>query len=72
MIKWLTLFLLLTFPAVASPVVADMSNYEITMDSNFNGTRLFMFGARNESGDVIAVIRGPEKGEIRRHLDQQR
>ncbi len=66
----LALAMTITTPAIASPVVADMSNYEITMDSNFNGTRLFVFGARNESGDVVAVMRGPLKNYVVRKKEK--
>lgn len=45
----------------AAPVVADLSNYAISIDSSFNGTRLFVFGARNATGDVVVVVRGPSK-----------
>jgi len=47
--------------AQASPLIADLSNYQITMDSSFNGTRMFVFGTRNDTGDVLVVIRGPKK-----------
>lgn len=50
--------------AQASPLIADLSNYGITMDSSFNGTRLFVFGARSAGGDVVVVIRGPSKDYI--------
>ncbi len=60
--RWLLiLFLLLPFPALANPLVADLSNYRIDIDSGFSGTRLFLFGARNDNGDVVVVIRGPER-----------
>lgn len=48
-------------PALAAPVVADLSNYRIDIDARFIGTRLFLFGSRNENGDVVVVIRGPER-----------
>lgn len=56
--------------ARATPLIADLSNYRITMDSSFNGTRLFLFGARNESGDIVVVVRGPEKDFIVRKKEQ--
>ncbi|MDX2112624.1 MAG: TIGR02186 family protein [Alphaproteobacteria bacterium] len=61
--RWLLLLLCLLFapPAKASPLVADLSQYRIEMDANFNGTRLFLFGARNDVGDVVAVVRGPAR-----------
>ncbi len=59
------LFILLacfmTIPAFASPLVGDISQYRIEMDANFNGTRLFLYGARNDVGDVVVVVRGPSK-----------
>ncbi len=65
MIKWLTLVCaLLAAPAHAAPLIADLSNYRITMDSGFNGTRMFVFGSRNEPGDVVIVVRGPNKNYI--------
>lgn len=48
-------------PAYAAPIVADISNYSIAMDANFTGTRMFLFGARNDTGDVVVVVRGPAK-----------
>ena len=50
--------------AIAAPLLADLSNYHITMDSSFNGTRMFLFGTRNESGDVVVVVRGPSKNYV--------
>lgn len=51
-------------PASAAPLLADLSNYQITMNSTFNGTKIFVFGTRNEAGDVIVVVRGPTKNYI--------
>jgi len=65
-----TIFLLMPLPAFAAPVVGDLSNYRIDIDSSFNGTRLFLFGARNDNGDVIAVIRGPRKDYIVRKKEE--
>jgi uncharacterized protein (TIGR02186 family) len=57
-------------PANAAPLVADMSNYQIAMDSSFNGTRIFLFGTRNESGDIVIVIRGENKKFIVRKKEE--
>lgn len=45
----------------ATPLVADLSNYQIYVDSGFNGTRMFLFGTRNDAGDIVIVVRGPTK-----------
>ena len=73
MIRQLLLLLLLLWPMQAlaiTPVVADLSNYRIDMDSGFNGTRIFLFGARNDTGDVVVVVRGPSKNYIIRKKEQ--
>ncbi len=44
-----------------NPLIADLSAYSIRIDSGFTGTRLLLFGARAEGGDVVVVIRGPDK-----------
>src|SRR5277367_6636204 len=65
------LFLLLSpLPAAAAPLVADLSNYRIDIDSSFNGTRIFLFGTRNDNGDIVAVVRGPAKDYIVRKKEE--
>jgi len=68
MIRWLAVLWLVTFfsaPALAAmPVVADVSNYHIEIDSRFNGTRIFLFGARNGNGDIVVIVRGPNQNYI--------
>jgi uncharacterized protein (TIGR02186 family) len=58
----LSLFFLLFFcasPALAKPIIADMSEYKISINSDFTGKRLLLFGSRNDAGDVVVVVRGP-------------
>lgn len=54
----------------ATPLVADLSNYRIDIDSGFNGTRIFLFGARNDNGDILVVVRGPQKDYIVRKKEK--
>jgi uncharacterized protein (TIGR02186 family) len=63
--------LCLPFCAKAAPIVGDISNYHIEIDTSFNGTRLFLFGARNDNGDVVIVIRGPGKNYIVRKKEEK-
>jgi uncharacterized protein (TIGR02186 family) len=42
-----------------SPMVADISQNAIEIRSDFNGTQLLIFGARNVPGDVVIAVRGP-------------
>lgn len=54
------MFMVLCSSAVwAKPLIADMSGYRIEIDSGFTGTRMLLFGSRNEVGDIILVVRGP-------------
>ncbi|MGE0755041.1 MAG: TIGR02186 family protein, partial [Alphaproteobacteria bacterium] len=57
-------------PAVATPLVADLSNYRVQVDSSFNGTRIFLFGARNDNGDIVVVVRGPSKNYMVRKKER--
>lgn len=62
---------LLPLPAIAAtPLVGDLSNYRIDIDSGFNGTRIFVFGARNDNGDIVVVVRGPAKDYIVRKKEE--
>lgn len=50
-------------PARAEPLVADLSSHLIRITSSFTGTELLLFGAVDEEGDIVVVIRGPA-GEV--------
>ncbi len=71
MIRVFALFILLfPLPAFAAPLVGDLSNYRIDIDSGFNGTRIFLFGARNDNGDIVVVVRGPRRDYIVRKKEK--
>ncbi|WP_298721519.1 TIGR02186 family protein [uncultured Ferrovibrio sp.] len=47
-------------PAPAdAPLITDLSSHLIAITSSFTGTELLLFGAIDEPGEVIVVIRGP-------------
>src|SRR5271163_5213469 len=48
--------------ARAEGLVADLSSHLIAITSGFTGTSVVLFGATDGPGDVIAVVRGPERG----------
>jgi uncharacterized protein (TIGR02186 family) len=48
-------------PARGDAVVADLSSHLIAINSGFTGTSVVLFGATDGPGDVIAVVRGPER-----------
>ena len=42
------------------PLVTDLSSHLISITSSFTGTDLLIFGAVDEPGDIIIVLRGPQ------------
>lgn len=60
------LMLLPIHSAYSKPLVADLSQYEIAIDSSFTGAKLILFGARQTAGDVVVVVRGPARSYVLR------
>ena len=61
------LFLGLVWPGVvmaAPALVADLSRDDIKITTSFTGTRLLLFGATEGTGDVVVVVRGPDRQEV--------
>jgi uncharacterized protein (TIGR02186 family) len=56
--------------AHAKPLISGLSNNKILIDARFSGTKLFLFGARNTAGDIVVVIRGPEKKYVVRKKER--
>lgn len=69
MLRALALFLVLTFTANAEEVVLGMSQTQVSITTNFDGSEIFIFGAVKRekaipTGDplqVIVAIRGPSE-----------
>jgi len=69
----LTLLLLLAgLPAHAEqPLLADLTSHLIAITTGFTGTSVVLFGATDGPGDIIAIVRGPERDVVvrqKRHL----
>lgn len=54
---------LLAYPslAAAKSLISDISDHIINIDTKFTGTDILLFGARNEPGDIVVVLRGPRQ-----------
>lgn len=63
MIRLLTLIIGLCYalPAAAAPITADISSHKIEIFSGFTGTSLLLFGARNDPGDIVVIVRSPDR-----------
>jgi uncharacterized protein (TIGR02186 family) len=56
----LALVTLFASAARAQPLVADLSSHLIAITTGFTGTELVLFGAVEQPGDIVVVVRGPE------------
>ncbi|HYM30710.1 MAG TPA: TIGR02186 family protein [Candidatus Cybelea sp.] len=66
----LVALVLLATPAARAqenPLITDLSSHLISITSSFTGTELLLFGATEEPGDVIVVVRGPPQAATVRH-----
>ena len=48
----------------AQGLVADASRHLVAITTGFVGTEVLLFGATEEDGDVIIVVRGPARREV--------
>ncbi|MBV9523885.1 MAG: TIGR02186 family protein [Alphaproteobacteria bacterium] len=48
-------------PAAGEPLVADLTSHLIGITSGFTGASVVLFGATDGPGDVVVVVRGPER-----------
>jgi uncharacterized protein (TIGR02186 family) len=64
----------LFLPAAAradQPLLADLTSHLIAITTGFTGTSVVLFGATDGPGDIIIVVRGPERDVVvrqKRHL----
>ncbi len=68
--------------SLVNPMVADISQTAVEIQSNFNGTQLLIFGAQNIPGELVIAVRGPTANvKLRRkeriagmwmHVDQRK
>ena len=49
-------------PAHGAAVLADLSSHIIAIGGGFTGDSVVLFGSTDGPGDIIAVVRGPERG----------
>lgn len=65
-----TLILSMLETAHSKPLVADLDQRHIEIHSGFNGTKLLLFGARHDAGDIVVTLRGPEQHYIVRKKER--
>jgi uncharacterized protein (TIGR02186 family) len=64
--------LVLAAPAAHAdaPLVAELSSHLIGISGGFTGTSVVLFGATDGPGDVVVVVRGPERDMVVRRKRQ--
>jgi len=57
------LFILIFYATTlqAQPIISNISTHEINIDAKFNGAKILLFGAKDESGNVVITVRGPKR-----------
>jgi uncharacterized protein (TIGR02186 family) len=60
----LLLLLLIATPARAQQLVADLTDHLVAITSGFHGAEVTLFGAIEGGGDIVVVLRGPERETV--------
>jgi uncharacterized protein (TIGR02186 family) len=70
--SFLTLLLLIfcLISPNAKALISDIGEREILIDAGFSGKDLFLFGARNQTGEIVVVVRGPKENYIVRKKEK--
>jgi uncharacterized protein (TIGR02186 family) len=55
---------LLAVPAHAQQLVADLTDHLVAITTGFHGAAVTLFGAIEGGGDVVVVVRGPERQTV--------
>ncbi|MDA0901875.1 MAG: TIGR02186 family protein [Proteobacteria bacterium] len=64
LIAIITLLIINISQAGARPIISGISTNEINIDTKFTGAQILLFGAKDDSGDIAIVIRGPKKNYL--------
>ncbi len=48
----------------ANTLVADLSNHLVAISAGFAGTDVLLFGATEGKGDVVVIVRGPDRAVV--------
>lgn len=48
-------------PAARAALVADLSDHLIAITTGFSGASVLLFGATEQAGDIVVIVRGPSQ-----------
>src|SRR5437763_8685840 len=63
-------FVLCGAPARGEGLVADLTSHLIAITTGFTGASVVLFGATDGPGDVVVVVRGPDREMVVRRKDR--
>jgi len=70
-LSWLPLLLtLLATPVLADDLDVDLSKPDVRLNVSFKGSDLLLFGAKDLTGDIIVVVRGPGRNRSVRRKER--
>lgn len=64
------LLALLPVRVAAQELVADLSDHLVAITTGFSGADVLLFGAVDQAGDVVVVVRGPSRPETVRRKER--
>ncbi len=67
----LFLFIAVAWPVQARELAIDLTEDVVPITANFVGSDLLLYGASEDSGDVLVVVRGPKRDETVRRKEQK-
>lgn len=70
LIALFSLFLFAPGMAEARELTVDLTDPVVRITTGFSGTDLLLYGAINEPGDVVVVVRGPAKDRVVRRKEK--
>jgi uncharacterized protein (TIGR02186 family) len=62
--------LLCAAPARGEALMADLTTHLIAITTGFTGASVVLFGATDGPGDVVVVVRGPDRDIVVRHKER--
>ena len=57
-------FLITALPTSGHELAIDLTKNTVPITANFVGSELMLYGASDSGGDILVVVRGPNKDQI--------
>ena len=57
-------------PISADPLIVDLSSHLVAITTGFSGASVLLFGALEQPGDIVVIVRGPPRDEVIRHKER--